>query len=87
MKKKCFVSGGAGLIGLEVCKELLRQGCEVHLYDLGEKIQINKFKIPKGIIIHEGSILDLYSLQKAMKSCKYIFPMRSSQFDFQYCGG
>ena len=77
MKKKCFVSGGAGLIGLEICKELLRQGCEVHLYDLGAKILINKFKIPKGIIIHEGSILDLYSLQKAMNSCKYIFHLEN----------
>ena len=73
MKKKCFVTGGAGLIGLEVCKELLRQGCKVHLYDLGEQIQKNKFNIPKGIITHEGSILDVYSLQKAMKGCKYIF--------------
>jgi|TARA_Y100000031_G_scaffold48944_1_gene56114 UDP-glucose 4-epimerase len=73
MKKKCFVTGGAGLIGLEVCKELLRYGCEVHLYDVGEKIQINKFNIPKDIIIHEGSVLDLFSLEKKMKGCKYIF--------------
>ena len=73
MKKKCFVSGGAGLIGLEICKELLRYGCEVHLYDLGEKIQKNRFNIPKDIIIHEGSILDLFALEKAMTSCKYIF--------------
>ena len=73
MKKKCFVTGGAGLIGLEVCKELLRQGCEVHLYDLGEAILTNKFNIPKNIIIHEGSILDLFRLEKVMKSCKYIF--------------
>ena len=73
MKKKCFVSGGAGLIGLEVCKELLRQGCEVHLYDLGEAILTNKFNIPKSIILHEGSILDLFALQKGMKNCKYIF--------------
>ena len=73
MKKKCFVTGGAGLIGLEICKELLRQGCEVHLYDLGKQIQRNKFDIPKSIITHYGSILDLYSLQKAMKGCKYIF--------------
>ena len=69
MKKKCFVTGGAGLIGLEVCKELLRQGCEVHLYDLGEAILTNKFNIPKNIIIHKGSILDLFNLEKVMKSC------------------
>ena len=73
MKKKCFVTGGAGLIGLEICKELLRYGCEVHLYDLGEKILKNKFNIKKDIIIHEGSILDLFALEKAMTSCKYIF--------------
>jgi len=73
MKKKCFVTGGAGLIGLEICKELLRYGCEVHLFDLGEKIQKNRFNIPKDIIIHEGSILDLFALEKAMTSCKYIF--------------
>ena len=73
MKKKCFVTGGAGLIGLEVCKELLRRGYEVHSYDLSEQIQRNKFNIPKSIVLHEGSILDLFALQKGMKNCKYIF--------------
>ena len=45
MNKKifnCFVSGGAGLIGLEICNKLIAKGHNVSLYDLGEQIERNK---------------------------------------------
>ena len=41
-KYNCFVSGGAGLIGLEICNKLIAKGHRVSLYDLGEQIERNK---------------------------------------------
>ncbi len=64
MKYKCFVTGGAGLIGLGVCKELIKKGHEVYLYDLGEQILRNKSKILKQVKILIGSILDKYYSNK-----------------------
>ena len=73
MKYKCFVTGGAGLIGLGVCKELIKKGHEVYLYDLGEQILRNKSKIPKQVKILIGSILDKYTLTSSIKGCDYVF--------------
>ena len=52
-KKKfnCFVSGGAGLIGLEICNKLIAKGHNVSLYDLGEQIERNKSYINSKIKI------------------------------------
>ena len=72
MKSKCFVTGGAGLIGLSVCRELIQKGYDVHLYDLGEQVAKNYTKIPKKVKIHIGSILDQYSLSNAMKGSNYV---------------
>tara|TARA_A100001011_G_scaffold398113_1_gene501406 strand:+ start:5306 stop:6256 length:951 start_codon:yes stop_codon:yes gene_type:complete len=73
MKYKCFVTGGAGLIGLSVCRELLKRGHEVYLYDLGEQVIRNKTKIPKNVNILIGSILDKHTLTTSMKNCDYVF--------------
>ena len=67
MKYKCFVTGGAGLIGLSVCKELLKRGHEVYLYDLGEQVIRNKNKIPSNAKILIGSILDKHTLTSSTK--------------------
>ena len=73
MKYKCFVTGGAGLIGLSVCKELLKRGHEVYLYDIGEQVIRNKNKIPSNAKILIGSILDKHTLTSSMKNCDYVF--------------
>jgi nucleoside-diphosphate-sugar epimerase len=38
MNAPVLVTGGAGCIGIQVCRELDRRGIEVHLLDLGEQI-------------------------------------------------
>lgn len=73
MRYKCLVTGGAGLIGISVCKELLKKGHQVYLYDLGEQILGNKDKIPKKVKIFNGSILDKFTLTNSMKNCDYVF--------------
>ena len=73
MKKKCLITGGAGMIGLATAKLLLEKGYDVHIFDLSKQIsKINK-KIPKEITIHRGSILNYRKLKQSMKNCKVIF--------------
>jgi nucleoside-diphosphate-sugar epimerase len=73
MKKKCLITGGAGMIGLTTAKLLLEKGFNVHIFDLAEQIvKVNK-KIPKEIQIHQGSILDYKALKQSMKKCEIVF--------------
>ena len=72
MKKKIIVTGGAGLIGIEVCKQLDALGHEVHLFDLGEQIKRVEDEIPKNVKIYYGSIIDTSSLRNAMADCNIL---------------
>ena len=67
--KRVLVTGGAGCIGVQVCKELLNRGIAVHLFDLPEQISRAKEYLPEGIEIYYGSILDNSSLRDAMVDC------------------
>jgi len=72
MKKsrhKILVTGGAGCIGVQICKELSRRGAEVHLFDLHEQIARGKSEIPSNVKIFYGSILDCSSLRDAISGC------------------
>jgi nucleoside-diphosphate-sugar epimerase len=73
MKKKCLITGGAGMIGLTTAKLLHKQGFNVHIFDLGEQLAKVKNDLPKEIKIHRGSILDYKALKLAMKKCKIVF--------------
>ena len=67
--KKVLVTGGAGCIGMQVCKELSRRGFSVVLFDLPEQIQLVNSYIPAGVETYYGSILDCSSLRDAMAGC------------------
>ena len=68
--KKVMVTGGAGLIGFEVCRQLAEQGHEVHMFDLGEQILRIKHLIKdNNIKVFYGSILDPTSLRTTMAKC------------------
>ena len=70
--KKVLVTGGAGCIGLGVCKELVKRGVSVVLFDLYEQInQVEKY-IPKEVELYYGSILDSSSLGDALEGCNAI---------------
>lgn len=67
--KRILVTGGAGCIGMPVCKELLKRGVEVVLYDLYEQINAVKNNIADNIEVFYGSILDESSLREAVRGC------------------
>lgn len=66
---RVLVTGGAGCIGLETCRQLREQGHEVHLFDLPEQVLRVKHAIPQGARVFFGSILDTSSLREAAEGC------------------
>lgn len=69
MKAPVLVTGGAGCIGIQVCRELDRRGFEVHLLDLGEQIARVRKALPEKAKVFYGSILDISSIREAMDGC------------------
>lgn len=66
---KVLITGGAGCIGMQVCKELTARGISVHIIDLPEQIvHIEKY-LPSETKVYYGSILDCSSLRDAMAGC------------------
>ena len=69
MNAPVLVTGGAGCIGIQVCRELDRRGIEVHLLDLGEQIARVRKALPEKAKVFYGSILDVSSIREAMAGC------------------
>ncbi len=69
MNAPVLVTGGAGCIGIQVCRELDRRGIEVHLLDLGEQIARVRKALPEKAKVFYGSILDISSIREAMDGC------------------
>lgn len=68
-RKPVLVTGGAGCIGLQVCKQLIEDDVPVRLFDLGEQIVRVRSAIPDGVKFFYGSILDSSSIREAMDGC------------------
>ena len=67
--KRVLVTGGAGCIGMAVCKLLHESGSQVILFDLYEQISMVEKDVPDGIEIYSGSVLDESSIRGAIKGC------------------
>lgn len=70
--KKVLVTGGAGCIGLQICKQLIARNIKVVLFDLYEQINTVKEEIDSNVEIFYGSILDESSLREAIRGCDSI---------------
>ena len=74
MKNKILITGGAGCIGFEVAKQLLKEKYEVVVFDLHEQLikVISKLKKYKNCKIYSGTIMDVNALAEAAKDCNYV---------------
>ena len=72
MTAPVLVTGGAGCIGIQVCRELARRGIEAHLLDLGEQIARVRQALPPATKVFYGSILDVSSIREAMDGCEAV---------------
>ncbi|MAG69479.1 MAG: hypothetical protein CL471_04165 [Acidobacteria bacterium] len=70
--KKIVVTGGAGLIGLEVCRQLCDMDYTVCLLDQEEQIDRVRLMLPKRLRLYSGSVLDCSSLRQAFKGCEIV---------------
>ena len=68
MKKKVFVTGGSGFLGINLIRELIKKNYDVISYDLVPFEYECRNKI-KAIV---GDIRDISLLEKEMKDCDYV---------------
>lgn len=68
MKKKVFVTGGSGFLGINLIRELIKKNYDVISYDLVPFEYECRNKI-KAIV---GDIRDISLLEKEMKDCEYV---------------
>lgn len=66
---RVLVTGGSGLIGSYVVKELLKRQHEVVIYDIKKNIYNQDDKL---VTFQWGSVLDPFSLSLAAKGCDYV---------------
>ena len=73
--KNIFITGGAGMIGLEIANQLIKKNYNVKIYDLAEQIIKHKKLINKKIQISYGSILDITTLKNEMQNSDIVYHM------------
>jgi UDP-glucose 4-epimerase len=73
--KEVVVTGGAGFIGSNLCRTLLKQGAKVTAYDnlYSGKIEFIEDLMDKGLNFVQEDIRDTEALEKATKNCEIIF--------------
>tara|TARA_B100001057_G_scaffold338457_1_gene339230 strand:+ start:68 stop:1027 length:960 start_codon:yes stop_codon:yes gene_type:complete len=74
--KKVLVTGGSGLIGLELCKQLLNSGFKVFCLDLPEQIKKNQIflkPLRNKITIIEGSIFERSLIKELCNKVDIVF--------------
>jgi UDP-glucose 4-epimerase len=69
--KKVIVTGGAGFIGSNLAKALIKKGYEVHIIDnfSGGK----KENVPDGATLHELDITQLSDIESIFSDAEYVF--------------
>ncbi len=74
---KALVTGGAGFLGHHIIKELLRRGIKTVIYDLNEPPKFScdqqNRDSPPLLTYIRGDILDMDTLEAAMKGCDMVF--------------
>jgi len=66
------ITGGAGLIGIELSRQLLELGHKVRVFDLGEVISAREKEFAKGAKLFRGSIMEESSLGTALDGAEIV---------------
>ncbi len=69
MKKKVFVTGGSGFLGINLIRELLKQGYDVVSYDV---VPFTYEDCQNKITSVVGDIRNIKKLKRAMQDCNYV---------------
>jgi len=81
IKRKCLVTGGAGMIGSHLTEALLAQGHEVYVIDdlsTGRIENLANVIKNSNLTFIEGSILDKEVIQKLVENCDVIFHLAAA---------
>lgn len=68
---KVLVTGATGYVGSHIVNKLISNGYVVHV--LVRSISEAKIKLPSSVILFEGDIINISSIQKAMSGCDIVF--------------
>ena len=66
---RTLVTGGAGLVGVAVCRRLVELGRPVRIFDEAARLDAAGPLLPAGVEAVPGSVLDLDPLSAAMAGC------------------
>ena len=77
MKKRVFITGGAGLIGLTLAKHLISNGHQVVLFDLAEQFsrrneELSEISSNENLEIVVGTIMDRWAVALAARNCNVV---------------
>ncbi len=70
--RKVLVTGGAGMIGLEVARQLLGRGLKVRILDLHPQLERVRSMIHPDIEQYPGNIMDHNALSHAVSGCDLV---------------
>jgi UDP-glucose 4-epimerase len=81
IKKKVFITGGAGFVGSHLSDKLLELGCEVTVYDnlkTGQDVFLKNAKENSKFNFVNGDICDLDALKTAMQGHDFVFHLSAN---------
>tara|TARA_B100000676_G_scaffold77387_1_gene76977 strand:+ start:41784 stop:42755 length:972 start_codon:yes stop_codon:yes gene_type:complete len=86
--KKIAVTGGAGMIGSEVCEALVSQNCRVVVVDdFSRGDRSNLSKINDHVEIREGNLEEMKFVNESLHDCDYVLHLASRSYGIGYSDG
>ncbi len=78
--EKYLLTGSTGFIGMELTKQLIREGAEVHLL-VRDASKVDSL-LEHGVTVFEGDITEYASVERALKGCTHVFHLAAHARSF-----